>query len=174
MPFTPFHLGAGLLAKAAVDRRISLMSFSVAQVAMDIEPGIRMLQGSDLVHGSSHTLVGALVIGAIVSAMSMRPMNDFAGRWNTEVTHYGAGWLAIDSPCRRGAVTFGAFFGTVSHVLLDALIHYDMSPLAPLIGGNPLLGSVEHDAVYAGCAVATALGAAAWAMRRYFGRPSSD
>jgi hypothetical protein len=42
MPFTPFHMGAALIVKPVTDLRFSLLTFTVAQVAMDIEPGIAM------------------------------------------------------------------------------------------------------------------------------------
>lgn len=53
MPFTPFHWGFGAAAKAVLDRRMSLTSFALAQVAMDIEPGIGLLPGSAELHGWS-------------------------------------------------------------------------------------------------------------------------
>ena len=45
MPFTPFHMGAGVVGKAVLDGRISLINFGVAQVLIDIEPGVHMLFG---------------------------------------------------------------------------------------------------------------------------------
>ncbi|MCB1770876.1 MAG: hypothetical protein KDJ31_14465 [Candidatus Competibacteraceae bacterium] len=38
MPFTPLHRGPGLAIKALAGRRFSLLTFGIAQVAMDIEP----------------------------------------------------------------------------------------------------------------------------------------
>ena len=32
MPFTPFHMGAGLIAKAATNKKFSLVSFGLAQI----------------------------------------------------------------------------------------------------------------------------------------------
>lgn len=170
MPFTPFHMGAGLLAKSGAEHRISLVSFSIAQVVMDIEPGIGMLRDSAVLHGWTHTVAGALVIAALVTAISPWFIRPVVARWNAEATHYRLPWLLVSEPVRRSSVAAGAVFGTLSHVALDALIHADMHPLAPVAAGNPLLGMVEHDSVYAGCAVAAITGSLLWAVRRWLGR----
>ncbi len=38
MPFTPFHMGPGLLIKAVLQGAFSLMVFGWAQIVMDIQP----------------------------------------------------------------------------------------------------------------------------------------
>jgi len=58
MPFTPFHMSAAMLIKPTAGTRFSIIAFGLAQILIDIEPGIRMLIGSDLLHGPSHTLSG--------------------------------------------------------------------------------------------------------------------
>ena len=65
MPFTPIHLGPGAACKAIGDRHFSFMVFGGAQVLMDIEPLLGIIQGWDVLHGYSHTLAGALVIGFV-------------------------------------------------------------------------------------------------------------
>ena len=51
MPFTPFHMGAGLALKAMAGRHFSVLTFGMAQVAMDIEPLVGMLRGAAVLHG---------------------------------------------------------------------------------------------------------------------------
>ena len=70
MPFTPFHLGPGALIKAVGGERFSFMIFGGSQVLMDVEPLVRMIRGDAVLHGMSHTIAGALVIG-VVSAVSV-------------------------------------------------------------------------------------------------------
>lgn len=166
MPFTPFHMGVGLVAKATSDARFSLTSFALAQIAMDIEPGIRMLHGEAVLHGFSHTLGGALLVAAIVGIVSPWIVRPLVARWNAEAAHYRKDWLMLPQPPSQSAVAVGAFFGTFSHVLLDALIHADMQPFAPFTQTNPLLGWMGHDAVYLGCAVAIFVGALVWLLRK--------
>lgn len=55
MPFTPFHMGAGLALKAVAGRHFSVLTFGIAQVAMDIEPLVGMLRGAAVLHGPTHT-----------------------------------------------------------------------------------------------------------------------
>ena len=43
MPFTPLHLGPGLLLKAAMRRRFSLFTFAGAQFCIDLEPLVLIL-----------------------------------------------------------------------------------------------------------------------------------
>ena len=66
MPFTPFRMGPGLAIKAAGGRYFSVLAFGIAQVAMDIEPLSGMIRGADVLHGWSHSYVGATAIGLLV------------------------------------------------------------------------------------------------------------
>ena len=166
MPFTPFHMGAGLTAKAVLDGRISLISFGLAQVLMDLEPGVRMLTGKGDLHGWTHTVVGALCIGAITTLIAPFLIRPIVKRWNQELQHYRQTWLTVPAVSRKGSVATGALVGTLSHVVLDGVIHSDMKPLAPLSDLNPLLALLQHDTVYSLCAVAAAIGAAAWLLRQ--------
>lgn len=172
MPFTPFHMGAGLIAKAGLDRHFSVISFGLAQVAMDIEPGIGMINGAAVLHGWSHTVGGALAIAALVTLVAPWIVRPMVTRWNSEAAHYRVAWLKVVA-CRWPAVATGAFFGTLSHVTLDALIHADMNPFAPVAMGNPLLGGVEHDAVYGACAAAALVGFLLWLLRKWRGQGPS-
>ena len=51
MPFTPFHMGAGLALKAMAGRHFSVLTFGMAQAAMDLEPLVGMLRGAAVLHG---------------------------------------------------------------------------------------------------------------------------
>lgn len=166
MPFTPFHMGAGLMAKAVLDGRISLISFGLAQVLIDLEPGVRMITGQGDLHGWSHTVAGALGIGAITTLTAPWLIRPIVQRWNQELVHYCQTWLTVPVTPRKGAVAMGAFVGTFSHLLLDGFMHADMHPLAPFTRLNPLLEWLPHDTVYVLCAVAAAVGAAAWLVRK--------
>ena len=65
----------------------------------------------------------------------------------------------------------GALFGTLSHVVLDSLMHADMAPLLPWSKGNPLYGAIAIDTLHWLCLIAGVLGAVvyvatAWAKHR--------
>ena len=162
-------MGAALIAKPWLQRNMSVITFCMAQIAMDIELGIGMLTGADVLHGPTHTILGALVIACLVMLVASGVCHCLLRRWNKEVTYYGLPWL-VQAADSRAAVAVGAFFGTVSHVVPDSLMHHAIHPLAPFSQANPLMGFVSHDGVYQLCAVAGVLGAVAWVAMQWFGR----
>jgi hypothetical protein len=170
MPFTPFHMGAALIVKPATDKKFSLLTFAIAQVAMDVEPGIGMLMSSNTLHGASHTVGGAFLIACLVIAVSKWICIPILRRYNREVIHYKQYWLLESESLDRVGVVTGAFFGTFSHIVLDSLMHHDIHPLVPFSNANPLLGLVSHDNVYLLCAVLFAVGAALWLVAKWLKR----
>ena len=122
MPFTPFHLGPGAAFKAIGGSRFSFMVFGGSQVLMDIEPLVGIIGGRVVLHGPSHTVLGALVIGVVAGAVG-RPATEIALKW-LKIGHAPLTWT----------VSFvSAFVGTFSHVALDAVMHKDMAPLWPFV-----------------------------------------
>ena len=153
MPFTPYHLGPGLLAKAVLRDRFSFMVFGGAQVLMDIEVLVRIYRDDAVLHGASHTFLGAFVIACIAGAIG-RPISLFVLRL-FEVPHVTFGW----------GVSFAtAFIATFSHIALDAVIHVHMTPFTPLTQSNPLLGLVTGAQLHQFCIVTGVLGAAILAV----------
>lgn len=137
MPFTPLHLGPGLLLKAALGRRLSFMVFGGSQVLMDIEPLVGLLRGWPVLHGYTHTLPGALVIGTVAGLVG-RPISERALRL-----------LRIGHPPFTWAASFlAAYLGTFSHVALDAVMHADITPFWPLLEGNPWRGAISMEALH--------------------------
>ena len=73
---------------------------------------------------------------------------------------------------KRRQILMGSALGAYSHILLDSLMHADMTPWAPFATGNALLGLVSLEALHgfcAGCALLALLLIglrAAWARRR--------
>ena len=65
VPFTPFHMGPGILLKAVLQGSFSLMVFGWAQIIMDVQPLIVLLSGEGHLHGFTHTYLGATLIGAV-------------------------------------------------------------------------------------------------------------
>jgi len=174
MPFTPFHLGAAMLVKPGAGSRFSVIAFALAQVIIDIEPGIAMARGSDVLHGPSHTIIGAILIAAAVAVVSPWLVSRIVRRWNQEVAFHKQSWLAESERVTRTAVISGAFFGTLSHLLLDSLMHHDIHPLAPFSNANPLIGLVSHDGVYQLCVVMGVIGTAAWVVLKWRRRYDVD
>lgn len=68
-------------------------------------------------------------------------------RWNKEVIHYKLPSLVLSESVPKITIIIGAFYGTLSHVALDSLMHHDIQPLLPFSRENPLKGLVSHDGV---------------------------
>lgn len=121
MPFTPFHMGAGVLAKAIAPRYISLQAFALSQIALDIEAAVGMARGSDVLHGWTHTYSGSLVVvaGAALTWKAIEGRRLY--RWTLPV---------LDWKVLGATMVVGAW----SHVALDALIHRDMVAVRSLMG----------------------------------------
>jgi hypothetical protein len=162
MPFTPFHMGPALALKAVSGPYFSVLVFGIAQVAMDIEPLIGMIRDAEVLHGWTHSYAGATVIGLLVMLLAPPLCRLILDRWNAELAAHGVGWLS--SPGRIGwlPAATGAFVGTYSHVMLDSIMHADMTPLSPWSKANSLLGVISIGELHVVCVVAGAVGVAAW------------
>lgn len=165
-------MGAALIVKPGLNRNFSVITFGIAQVAMDIEPGVGMLTGADMLHGPTHTIMGALFIAYLVMLIAPSVCSYSQAKWNKEVIHHKLPWLVQSEVVPKTAVIAGAFFGTLSHVALDSLMHHDIQPLFPFSKANPLMGLVAHDVVYQLCAIASVIGIAAWFAIKWVSRSS--
>ena len=148
MPFTPFHMGPGLLLKALLQGSFSLIVFGWAQIIMDIQPLFVLLTGEGHLHGFSHTYIGATLIG-IGSALTGKYAAEFGLRFIGQTGYLPISWpVAISS----------AFVGSFSHVLLDSVMHADVEPFAPFIANNPFLGLLSIEALHNFCLYSGLLG----------------
>ncbi|MEW6649588.1 MAG: hypothetical protein AB1453_05295 [Chloroflexota bacterium] len=148
MPFTPYHFGPALAAKAISPHRFGFLAFVAGNVVIDLEPLYYMVTHQYPLHRSLHTLVGALLVGILTGASFlfaravMRRMN---------LTR-----LVDDPEFQPRAIWAGALSGTVSHVLLDSLVHSDVRLFAltggvPFSNTNPLVGWVSSAEVQIFC-----------------------
>lgn len=152
-------MGPGLAVKAVLGRRFSLMVFGFSQVAIDIEPLIGILRGYDILHGFTHTYLGASLI-ALVSVAIGRPICQYLLRyWNPDPKSAFLNWWGTPGQISWSAATAGAFIGVYSHVFFDSIMHYDMHPLAPWSKANELLYVVSVDSLYLLCLLSGVLGA---------------
>ena len=154
MPFTPLHMGPGLLLKALLQGSFSLMVFGWAQILMDIQPLLVMVGGDGQLHGFSHTLAGASLIGGVAI---------ISGKYLGQV---GLRLLGLGSACPirwTVAVTSG-LLGSYSHVLLDAVMHADVELFFPLSDARPLLGLVTYPRLELFCLISGALGMLVYLM----------
>lgn len=162
MPFTPFHMGPLLGVKLLGGRHVSLTVLGLSQVLIDVEVLVRMKLGSRHLHGISNTLTGAVLIGAVTMAIGPLFVRLAHGALNAVVPAESLR-LAPRISWRTAAIS--AFVGTVSHILLDAIMHADAEPFAPLTSANPLLRLVSVRRLHGLCLGAGGLAAIGLAVR---------
>lgn len=151
MPFTPFHMGPGTAIKAISGKHFSLMVFGFAQVIMDIEPLMRILQGDKVLHGFSHTYIGAALIG-VFSLLTGKKICEWLLRlWNLIMKFKYLLWLRFKPSISWVSASSGAFIGTFSHVLLDSMMHSDVFPFSPFSSSNDLLYIMSVGWIYLFC-----------------------
>lgn len=134
MPFTPLHFGPGLALKGLMPRHFSFSMFALANVAMDIEPLYRMWRIEFPVHGLSHTLAGAVLIGCLAALLGRRLV---CHAWRIYARVAKEEHLGLEITAMQA--WSGALLGTFTHVFLDGVMHSDMRPFWPLSHTNPLL-----------------------------------
>ena len=152
MPFTPIHMGPGILIKALLQGSFSLMVFGWAQIVMDIQPLIVLLTGEGHLHGFTHTYIGAALLG-IVAALS--------GKYLSELGLLILGVATKENPIKIlwWVALLSALIGTFSHVLIDSMVHWDVEPFYPFTKENPLLGLISYEQMQKLCLYSGLLGA---------------
>ncbi|TCI05211.1 hypothetical protein EZV61_04410 [Corallincola luteus] len=168
MPFTPFHMGPGLLIKALFQGSFSLMVFGWSQIVMDIQPLIVLLTGEGHLHGFSHTLIGASLLSTL-SCVSGK----YLGEWGLRLLALrsrSAPHLPISWPVAATSAAIGCY----SHVLLDALMHGDLQPWWPISLENPILGMISAATLHQACLYAGLLGTAGLVVVNYWQKRSTQ
>ncbi|MCP4993735.1 MAG: hypothetical protein GY934_08105 [Gammaproteobacteria bacterium] len=143
MPFTPIHMGPGILIKAILQSSFSLMVFGWTQVIMDIQPLIVMIVGDGYLHGFTHTYLGAVLI-AVVAA----PSGKFISEKGLQI--FG---MAKEQPViiLWWVAFLSAFVGSFSHVFLDSIMHADVEPLFPITQVNNFHDYISIEALHKFC-----------------------
>ena len=152
MPFTPVHMGPGLLIKAVLQGSFSLMVFGWAQIIMDIQPLLVMISGEGHLHGFSHTYTGALLLTIFAS---------ITGKYLSEYGLIILGVAKKDNPIiiQWWIVFISAFIGTFSHVFLDSIMHSDVEPFFPFFLENDMLGLITINQLHRWCLYSGVVGA---------------
>lgn len=153
MPFTPIHMGPGLLIKSLLHGSFSLMVFGWSQIVMDIQPLIVMLTGEGHLHGFSHTYFGATLL-AVFSSIT--------GKYLSEIGLLLIGISKKSNPIKISWVVafISACIGTVSHVLLDNIMHSDVQPFYPFSLSGGIYGLMSIDNVHKVCLYSGLIGTA--------------
>ena len=152
MPFTPVHMGPGILIKAVLQSSFSLMVFGWSQIVMDVQPLIVMLTGEGHLHGFSHTYIGATLL-AILAGLSGKFLSELGLK--ILILSHRENPIVI----RWKVVFISALIGTYSHVFLDSMMHSDVMPFYPFLNANVFLSWLTIDQLHKLCLYSGLFGA---------------
>lgn len=158
MPITPFHFGPGAALHAIAPKHVSFLAFCAANVLIDLESLYNLVYQQTPVHAFFHTYIGATLV--LVAVIGLFAVLRFAAARQRLPNLFQ--WQAL----RYRQVSIGAALGAYSHVLLDSLMHADITPFAPLTHTNGLLGFVSLNALHWACILAAVLGAVRIHLRK--------
>jgi hypothetical protein len=131
-----------------------MIAFGVSQIVIDCETAYNIVHGRWPLHRDLHTLPGATMVG-IASGIVVVLVRRALGK-QADATIAGVPGELGFAPC-----LVGGLFGGVSHSILDAIMHTDVEPFAPMTNGNPLHGAVSLLVLHLFC-VLTGVAGALW------------
>lgn len=110
MPITILHFPVALPVKIIRGDKVSVKVFVASNILMDAEPIFKILVGVDAtqIHGYSHNMIVVVLFSMIVRLVT-----------------------------RSKVIGESVLWGTVTHTIVDAMVHSDMTPFAPLSNDNP-------------------------------------
>ena len=159
MPFTPIHMGPGILIKSLLQSSFSLMIFGWTQIVMDIQPLMVLILNEGHLHGFSHTYIGASIL-AVLAALTGKHLSEFGlvflGIKNSKPIKI-VWWVAFLS----------AFIGSFSHVYLDSIMHVDVEPFYPLHLNNSFHGIVSIETLHKACLYSGLVGSVLYYLVRW-------
>lgn len=148
MPFTPLHMGPALAIKTVMRQHLSIMVFGWSQIVIDIQPLIVMITGKGHLHGFSHTMIGATLIG-VFCGLTGKHLGEVGLRILRESEYLPITWR----------VSFiSAFIGTYSHVAIDSIMHLDLAPFAPFSQNSPLYHLISIETLHILCLLTAIIG----------------
>lgn len=156
--------------KCAAPRHLSWTVFVLANVLIDLEPIALFVLTGEPAHPWLHTLPGAIAVAAIAAIAGLRPCRWFLAWWNRQLNPGQAKWLTVDTEISGRAAWTSAFLGTMSHILLDALMHVDVRPFWPFISVNPLQALISIEQLQWACVAAGVLGIGILVIQRQTAR----
>ena len=148
MPFTPFHLGPGLLIAMLLFPYVDVIVVLVASIIIDLEPAYYLFVHGYPYHGFLHSFVGSSLVALLLS-VAMYPIR---GRYLRILELFG---LKQETNFRK--IVLSSLIGTNFHIFLDSFLYPEMKPFLPL-QENPLLYCLSPSAIYEFCLFAFAVG----------------
>ncbi|HKX26864.1 MAG TPA: DUF4184 family protein [Blastocatellia bacterium] len=168
MPFTPYHLGLGALAKGVASKHCSLSAFAASQVVIDCETLYYLLNNRPPIHRTLHTFVGGAAAGLLVALLLWA-----AGRILFRLAPPFQKWLStrrdLGSELTGAGCLAGGLLGGLSHPVLDGIMHPDVRPFLPWSASTPLLRTIDLETLHTGLVVLGIIGGLLLVVRVYRG-----
>jgi Domain of unknown function (DUF4184) len=160
VPFTPFHLGPGLLVKAFAPRYVSFTAFAATQVVIDVETLYHLVRHEWPVHRVMHTMLGGTA-GGLETGLAVAATGPLLTRWASArlAAMTESQRLKLLSEVSLGGALVGGAIGGASHSILDSIVHSDVRPFWPF-ADSTLLGIIGSGSLHVGCLVAGVVGLA--------------
>lgn len=130
MPFTPFHLGPGLLFGLLLLGYIDLPTFLLANVIVDVEPLLVLLLNLQYpIHGFFHSFLGGTLIAFLLAAVMIKMRKVLSPLMS---------FFRLEQKYSLKSILSASLFGIYLHILLDSRLYQDIRPLYPF-DFNPFL-----------------------------------
>jgi len=130
MPFTPFHLGPGLLLGLLLLSYIDFPTFLLANVVVDIEPFLVLyLDLPYPLHGFFHSFLGGALLAFLLATVMSKLRNAFSPLMS---------FFRLEQKSSFKSVLLASLFGVYLHIILDSRLYQDIRPFYPF-DFNPLL-----------------------------------
>lgn len=151
MPFTPFHLGAGILIGLLLRKHIDFPTFVAANLVVDVRAILiffGFMEGT--LHGFLHTfLFGSLLgLGLAVVTYHLKPFTENLMEF-----------FKLEQLDNWKSFAVAGVLGTWIHIFLDSFLYADIQPFMPL-EVNPFYGvlSTPNFIIYGFSVVSLVLG----------------
>jgi len=130
MPFTPFHLGPGLLFGLLFLSYIDFPTFLLANIIVDVEPFLVLYFNLQYpLHGFLHSFLGGTLIAFLLAIVMNKLRNSFSPLMS---------FFRLEQKTSFKSILLASLFGIYLHILLDSRLYQDIKPFYPF-DFNPFL-----------------------------------
>ena len=168
MPFTPFHIVAGVSVKSVFPKYFSWSIFTLTNILIDCEPLYYFFTTGVLSHKFFHTVIGGTII-AVLCATLGKPICELGLRiWNKTLYMGDLKWFKSDLKINTISSWSGALIGAYSHLLFDSIMHRDVTPFSPFTNHNGLLRIISIENLHYICLGLFAMGIFVYLFKKLF------
>jgi len=157
MPFTPFHLGPGLLFGLLLLRHVDFPTFLVASVIVDIEPFLVLTSNLNYpLHGFLHSFLGGTLLAFLLAAAMSKVRSSLSPLMS---------FFKLEQKLSFKSVLSASLFSVYLHILMDSPLYSDIRPFYPF-DFNPFFSdsmSISFD-IYTLCILSFIGGAVIYAI----------